>query len=96
MFWHQISKQLWVREGDQNTKFFHFSVRNRRTLNRIESLKKEHGQLVDWNSGLENVMTDYFSKLFTASNTNWNEVLTCIDGKVTELQNNKMLAPVKD
>lgn len=41
-------------------------------------------------------MTEYFSKLFTASHTDWSALLGCIDSKVTEQQNDMMLAPVEE
>lgn len=52
IFSRQRSKQLWLREGDQNRKFFHSSMKNRRTFNQIRSLKNDHGHEVEWNSSL--------------------------------------------
>lgn len=95
IFWHQRSKQLWLREGDQNSRYFHASMKNRRTFNQIRSLKNENGQEVQWSSGLEDVITSYFSKLFTASATHWTEIIQCIDNKVTEPQNTMLLSPVE-
>ncbi|XP_074346132.1 uncharacterized protein LOC141684893 [Apium graveolens] len=69
VFWRQRSKQLWLREGDRNNKFFHASMKNRRACNHIKSLKNIEGQEVQWNNGLEEVITGYFSSLFQASNT---------------------------
>ncbi|XP_074352761.1 uncharacterized protein LOC141691911 [Apium graveolens] len=69
VFWRQHSKQLWLREGDSNIKFFHASVKKRRAINKITSLKDRDGGLVDWNSGLENMVINYFDDLFTASQT---------------------------
>lgn len=67
VFWKQRSKQMWLREGDNNSKFFHASVRKRRAANQISSLKNSEGDLVGWNSGLEEVVTNYFAKLFTTA-----------------------------
>lgn len=43
IFWRQRSKQLWLREGDQNTRFFHSSTKNRRVMNQIRSLRNDQG-----------------------------------------------------
>lgn len=67
IFWKQRAKQMWLKEGDQNTKFFHAAVKNRRSVNQIKRLQNKDGMLVDWISGLEGVMIDYFNELFTAS-----------------------------
>lgn len=95
IFWRQRSKQLWLREGDHNSRYFHASMKNRRTFNQIRSLRNENGQEVQWSSGLEDVITGYFSKLFTASATHWTEIVQCIDNKVTEPQNAMLLSPVE-
>ncbi|KAL8124753.1 hypothetical protein AgCh_012418 [Apium graveolens] len=46
VFWRQRSKQLWLREGDQNSKYFHAATRNRRKINQIDSLLNDVGQRV--------------------------------------------------
>ncbi|XP_074342861.1 uncharacterized protein LOC141680570 [Apium graveolens] len=71
VFWRQRSKQLWLREGDRNSKFFYASTKNMRALNHIRSLKNNDGNEVQWNNGLEEVITGYFSNLFQASSTEW-------------------------
>lgn len=39
IFWRQCSKQLWLRVGDNNSKFIHVAAKNRRTANQITSLQ---------------------------------------------------------
>ncbi|KAL8118945.1 hypothetical protein AgCh_016437 [Apium graveolens] len=96
VFWRQRSKQLWLREGDRNNKFFHASMKNRRAFNHIKSLKNSEGQEVQWNNGLEEVITGYFSSLFQAFNMEWAEIVQCIDRKITTAQNDMLLSPVSD
>lgn len=71
-------------------------MKNRRALNQISSLKNSEGQTVDWDTGLENVITEYFSTLFKASVTDWNDVVGCIESKVTAEQNESLLRPVTE
>ncbi|XP_062080922.1 uncharacterized protein LOC133785722 [Humulus lupulus] len=43
IFWHQRSKQLWLKAGDFNSKYFHANASARRGLNMIHKLQKEDG-----------------------------------------------------
>ncbi|XP_060960746.1 uncharacterized protein LOC133031286 [Cannabis sativa] len=47
IFWKQRSKQLWLREGDSNSKYFHASATSRRRRNSIQKLKDSDGVWVD-------------------------------------------------
>lgn len=47
-----------------------------------------------WNNGLQETMVSYFNELFTASNTDWQEVVGCVTGRVTEDQNHIMLSAI--
>lgn len=48
VLWRKRSKQLWLRESEQNSRFFHASAKNRRKANHIETLKDKDGQTVGW------------------------------------------------
>lgn len=58
IFWRKICKQLWLREGDSNSKYFHNATKVRRKVNNISSLYNNEGRLVDWNNGLKEFMID--------------------------------------
>ncbi|XP_074337163.1 uncharacterized protein LOC141674333 [Apium graveolens] len=91
VFWRQRSKQLWLQAGDQNSKFFHMYASNRRRNNQINKLKNEEDQWVEWESGLAELMSGYFSTLFTAMDVDWQEVVGCIPTTITETQNGNLL-----
>lgn len=78
VFWKQRSKQLWLREGDSNSKFFHAAAKTRRKVNQINSLQNSEGQTVYWNAGLQETMVDYFSNLFKTTGTEWESVVECV------------------
>lgn len=96
VFWRQRSKQLWLREGDQNSKFFHSATKIRRRNNQISFLVNSSGVKVGWDDGLESLMVSYFTQLFEASDTEWTEVTNCIARTVTDEHNADLLAPVSD
>ncbi|XP_060959195.1 uncharacterized protein LOC115699980 [Cannabis sativa] len=96
VFWKQRSKQLWLREGDNNSKYFHATATARRRRNAIQRLRIATGEWVDWQGGLSQVVVDYFTDLFTPSAVNFAEVVDCVPSTVTVDQNSKLLEPVLD
>lgn len=60
IMWRQKSRELWLKEGARNTKFFRFSTIIRRRQNRIDAIKKEDG---NWVFG-SNQIRDHFLKTF--------------------------------
>lgn len=51
--WKQRAKQMWLKEGDQNNKYFHSMAKARRKMNHISFLIDEDGRKVDWDTGLQ-------------------------------------------
>ena len=43
MMMKQKSRELWLKEGEKNTRFFHFSILQRRQKNRIIEIKLDNG-----------------------------------------------------
>ncbi|XP_030479471.2 uncharacterized protein LOC115696725 [Cannabis sativa] len=52
LFWKQRSKQPWLCEGDNNSKYFHAVATTRRRNNSIQKLRDDSGNWVDWQNGL--------------------------------------------
>lgn len=94
IFWRQRSKQLWLSAGDQNSKFFHSYASNMRRNNQINKLKNAEGQWVEWENGLNELMSSYFSDLFTAKEVDWEEVISYIPTTVSRDQNKLLLQPI--
>ncbi|XP_060968583.1 uncharacterized protein LOC133036110 [Cannabis sativa] len=81
-FWMQRSKQLWLKEGDHNSSYFHKAATTRKRHNKIVTLKNDNGVRVGWDNGLAQVMIDYFSTLFQASNSTCQEVVDSVNSSV--------------
>jgi hypothetical protein len=62
--WRQKSRALWLKEGDNNTKFFHRVANSNRRVNSIESLMV-NGSLSSNPSEIKEHMIHFYSKLFT-------------------------------
>lgn len=49
-----------------------------------------------WESGLQETMIRYFTYLFKASKTHWDEMIDCMESKITSEQNSELLQPITD
>lgn len=87
----QRAKEFWLKAGDQNTTFFHNSVRKRRINNHIPRLKNENGEWEEKGPALNNLMIRYFQNLFTAQSGESHLVTNCLEKKVNQSQNDRLL-----
>lgn len=70
MFWRQKSRDKWLVFGDRSSKFFHGSVKLRRSKNHVLKLKDKEGQVQWTDEAKAEIAIDYFNELFRSSNTN--------------------------
>ncbi|XP_060964543.1 uncharacterized protein LOC115704339 [Cannabis sativa] len=96
VFWRQRSKQLWLRDGDNNSRYFHTSATTRQKNNAITKLQGPNGVWCDWNSGLNHVIQSYFEELFCSSNVHLAGVVDNIRPSLTAQQNVDLLASVTE
>uniref|UniRef100_A0A2N9ET81 Reverse transcriptase domain-containing protein n=2 Tax=Fagus sylvatica TaxID=28930 RepID=A0A2N9ET81_FAGSY len=62
--WKQKSRELWLREGDRNSKFFHLSTLIRRRCNRINEIKLEDGTWLFGREAIGNYFTNHFKSIY--------------------------------
>ncbi|KAK2647882.1 hypothetical protein Ddye_015371 [Dipteronia dyeriana] len=67
IYWKQCACIKWLKESDQNSRYFHLKVSERKARNRISGLNDTNGVRQTSPSGLTNVVVDYFSKLFQSN-----------------------------
>eukprot|EP00253_Pinus_taeda_P001720 PITA_01720 len=63
MLWRQKSRIPWLKEGEQNTKFFHRSALDDRGVNKILSLKNEQGDRIENHQGISTFLTEHFNNI---------------------------------
>lgn len=96
-FWSQKSRDKWLVVGDNNTSFFHASVKATRQRNYISKLVEEDGREYTSNEEMGKVAASYFEKLFTTTEP------VGVDGffqgmtqRVTDAMNIRLIKEVKD
>ncbi|KAL2904222.1 Holliday junction ATP-dependent DNA helicase RuvB [Bienertia sinuspersici] len=62
-FLKQKAKLDWVREGDENTKIFHQSIKKRRLQNTIHSILDINGDTREGLKGIADAFLDYYKQL---------------------------------
>eukprot|EP00253_Pinus_taeda_P002455 PITA_02455 len=63
IFWRQKSRIQWIKEGEQNTKFFRRSTIAHRNNNRIVKLTDHHGVERNTHEEMEEVLVQHFQRI---------------------------------
>eukprot|EP00253_Pinus_taeda_P022219 PITA_22219 len=63
--WRLKSRAIWLKAGDENTRFFHNYAKGRKSANTIWSLKDEEGRVVNTFSDLSSLGLRHFQKIFS-------------------------------
>lgn len=66
LFWLQKSRNILLKEGDKNTKFFHLSTVVRRRRNKIEGLNDRDGNWTTEKFDMQAIVTSHFKDLFSS------------------------------
>jgi exonuclease III len=69
--WRQKSREMWLKEGDKNSKFFHLSTVIRRKRNSIDAIKDDAGVWITSKRGIREHVVDKFTQLFTEETVNF-------------------------
>ncbi|KAL0302936.1 UNVERIFIED_CONTAM: hypothetical protein Sradi_6161700 [Sesamum radiatum] len=94
--WQQHSKNHWLRDGDDNTRFFHAQASTRKRQNLISGLRDDKGNWRDKEEDIQHLLSQYFWHIFTTScpsESNMNEVLSTIQPRVIMEMNQALAQP---
>ena len=88
--WRQKSRELWLKLGDKNSKFFHLSTIIRRRRNNIDALKNEEGTWIHESGQIRDKFRENFINLFKEEEVYFTEhldhlVLLCITEEENEV-----------
>ena len=83
IMWKHRSKNIWLKEWDRNTRFFHEVAFRRRRNNKILRINDDGDCWHENAEGVEKVFGDYFKAIFTTSNPAYiDHILQSINSKV--------------
>eukprot|EP00253_Pinus_taeda_P032686 PITA_32686 len=89
--WKQKSRILWLKEGEQNTKFFHRSAMDYRSANKILELKNSEGEIFRNHNEISALLSDHFSRIAQEPGINREaaiqEITNTIPNSITEEKN---------
>lgn len=63
--WRQKSRELWLKHGDKNLKFFYLSTIIQSKWNNLDSIKAEDGSWISESNQIRNLFLNGFKNLFT-------------------------------
>ncbi|KAL5539653.1 hypothetical protein UlMin_044339 [Ulmus minor] len=92
-YWRQRSKDMRLKCGDSNSKFFHQKASARKSKNYITGLLDSNGEWCDSEHGMMEIIESYFESLFSSSSPSsivLDQVLDTIDKKVTPQLNEQL------
>ena len=81
--------ELWLKEGDHNSKFFHASTIIRRRKNNIAEIKLENGNYIYEKEDIEKYFEKHSQELYNSSNPNFPRDLENLISPFIEPEENK-------
>lgn len=79
IYWHQRSRENWLKWGDRNTKWFHHKASERRKRNTVRGIMRNYGVWVGSESDVESVFLDYFHNIFSSSEPSLSQQSVILD-----------------
>ncbi|CAM8911363.1 unnamed protein product [Rhodiola kirilowii] len=100
MMWKQRARVEWIKYGDRNTAYFHARASQRRKRNWIHKLSDDQGVMVTEAEGIANIISDYFTTLFSSSSDSgqveWEEELAYVQPRITWEMNDNLTRDVSE
>jgi len=86
--WVQMSRLLWARQGDKNSKYFHSCATIRYRKNLIEGMRDEEGSWKTNPEDITEILVNYYQSLFTSTGQmNASRVWECVPRVIIDEMN---------
>lgn len=97
-FYHQLSRDNFFKEYDQNTEYFHATASNRKRINSINSLREPSGLWISDRDQINSLLVNHFSQIGTSQISNNNfDFSSIIEPCISEAENHTLLQiPTRD
>lgn len=79
-YWNYRSREIWLKWGDRNTKWFHTRATHRKRINKIQGIFYEGNNWVEEENRIGEIATEYYSKLFQSSLPNQEAIDKTLQG----------------
>jgi hypothetical protein len=87
----------WLKEGDQNTNYFHRKASGRKRKNKISKLRKPDGSMTENEDEFLDIACNFFNELYKEDpNINPSTLLNLIEPNVTDEMNKTLVADFTD
>uniref|UniRef100_A0A2N9HCL8 Reverse transcriptase domain-containing protein n=1 Tax=Fagus sylvatica TaxID=28930 RepID=A0A2N9HCL8_FAGSY len=94
LHWRQRSREIWLKAGDRNTKYFHQKAKQRRGKNIIRGMLDSNGQWCEDEQGMGAIAVQYFNDIFSSSaGLEVEDTVRVLDRVITSDMNCQLLAP---
>ena len=91
ILWKQRSKEVWLKEGDKNSNFFHLSTIIRRRRNSIDAIKNDSGEWITDRREIQKHFVEKFKTLFNEEEVDFPKNLdNLITPCITEEENTEL------
>lgn len=94
VYWRQRAKNFWLREGDNNTRYFHKFASGRRRNNSLDRIQDGNGDWKETTQEIRAVVEGYFNQLFASANLGGNLSDRELVPQVTSRENEDLIAEV--
>ena len=99
LYWRKKSQEIWLKEGDKNTKYFHNSIKERRSSNKVFSIKNDQGEILTDQNQINEDAVGFFQNLIGSSHNmaeedNCLKLLNGVPKLISEDQNRRLYQTV--
>ena len=76
---------LWLKDGDQNSKFFHYQCKVQNRKNIIKEILKENGQKITESKKISREIKEHFEDMYTSEDNVSQEEMVTLGNEIPKL-----------